>query len=189
MLVIEQIQPGRADPAALDARVLCGDAVSVRISRSGFSLSYAPTGSSHWRSFGVSPRAQDALKGFIPSASIIGAFRDEVPVGIAVMADSRTGWAEVLDLRVDAASRQEGIGRALVEACQRRADQDGMAGLRIVVSDANPVMCQFCEHCGFRLEGIDRLAFAMTPEERVKPLMRRASALIFYRQKERSLSV
>ena len=189
MLVIEQVVPGRIDPAVIDARVLCGDAVSVRVSRSGFGITYTPTGSSHWRAFDLSPRARDALQGLIPSAAIFGAFKDETPVGLAVTVNSRSNWTELLDLRVDTGSRQEGIGRALLEACQRKADQDGMAGLRAVISDANPQLCQFCEHCGFRLEGLDRLAFAMTSEERIKPLMRRASALIFYRQKERSMSV
>ncbi len=185
MLVIRPHTPGKPLTLDIDARTLCGDTVSVRVSHSGYSLSYTPVGSAHWRDFPMSEAAQDALAGVRPGAFILLALQDDRPVGIAVAAFSRTNWCEVLDLRVDTSCRLQGIGRMLLDACVRAAERENMAGLRMTVSDGNPAMCQFAEHCGFRLEGIDRLYFAMSPEEKLKPLMRRACALFFYLQKEK----
>ena len=185
MLVIKPLTPGQPLSREIDARTLCGDTVSVQVTRSGFTLSYMPTGTAHWRSFPWSESAEQTLAGYMPDSFILGAEQDGLLVGLLVAHCSKTRWCEVLDLRVDTSCRLQGIGRTLLDACMRNAARRDMAGLRMVVSDANPAMCQFAQHCGFSLEGIDRLAFAMSPEERLKPMMRRASALIFYRQKER----
>ncbi len=184
MLVIKPLGPGDPLPRDLDARVLCGEDVSVRVSRAGYALSYLPTGATRWRSFEMTEPAREALAGYTPGAFALAAYLDETPAGLAVAANRANRWCDVLDLRVDAAYRQQGIGRMLLEACMRAACDADMAGLRMLVSDLNPVMCQFAEHMGFRVEGLDRLLWAMTPEERIKPMMRRASALIFYRRKE-----
>ncbi len=187
MLVIRTLPAGMQPPREIDARVLCGEDVSVCINRSGirpFSLSYNPAVAARWRTFPPTAEAEAALSGLLPGAVAFGAFQDEDYVGQAVAIPGGTGWCHLADLRVDPAYRMAGIGRALLDACQRFAVQRNMTGLRAVVSDANPVMCQFCEHCGFRVEGIDRLAYAMLPEERIKPMLQRACALVFYRQNE-----
>ena len=186
MLTIRPLIPGESLPREIDARVLCSEAVSVRVGHSGYTLTYLPTGSTRWKVFDPTEPACEAMAGLTPGAFILGAYRDGALAGMAVAANRRSGWCEVLDLRVDAACRQQGIGRMLLDACMRGAAEADRAGLRMLVSDANPAMCQFAEHCGFRLEGIDRLLWAMTPEERIKPMARRACALIFYRQKERN---
>lgn len=187
MLVIKALPAGVLPPREIDARVLCGEDVSVRINRSGihpFSLSYNPAVSARWRTFPPSREAQTAMAGYLPDAAAFGAYLDDAYVGQAVAIASDTGWCYLADLRVDPAFRLQGIGRALLDACQRFAVQKGMCGLRVTVSDTNPVMCQFVEHCGFRLEGIDRLAYAMLPEERIRPMLQRACALVFYRNNE-----
>ncbi|MBR4457417.1 MAG: GNAT family N-acetyltransferase [Clostridia bacterium] len=180
MLMIQPIQPGAVPLRQIDARTLCGDTVSVRIGRSGLSLSYTPIGSALWRDFDPSPRAIDAFDGCLRGSVVLGAYRDERLVGLAAAADGGRGWCEILDLRVDTSCRLRETGRTLLDACRRFAERGGMVGLTMAVSDANPAMCQFAEHCGFRLEGMDRLALAQTPEERVKPMMRRACELYFY---------
>ncbi len=188
MLVIKAIAPGSPLPREIDARTLCGDDVTVHIGRSGlnpFTISYQPSAAARWRSFPVSDEARAVMSGCLPHGALFVAYQDDEPVGQAAAVLSSSGWCHLLDLRVDAAHRLVGVGRSLLDACQRFAAKNGMAGLHLVVSDLNPVMCQFCEHCGFRLEGIDRMACAMLPEERVKPLLQRACALHFYRQNER----
>ena len=187
MLVIKTIPSGVPSGREIDARVLCGEDVTICLNRSGlrpFSLSYHPAASARWRAFPVSEEAAAAQAGMIPGAVHFGAYQDDAFVGQATAVPSRTGWCHLADLRVDPAFRMAGIGRGLLDACQRFAAQQGLQGLRVVVSDTNPVMCQFCEHCGFRPEGIDRLAYAMLPEERIKPMLQRACALVFYRQNE-----
>ena len=188
MLVIKALSPGIPLQREIDARTLCGDTVSVRIGRSGirpFTLAYQPAPSARWRSFPLSEEARMVLAGLLPDSALFGAFQDDEFVGQAMAVLSSSGWCHLVDLRVDTSHRLIGIGRSLLEACQRFAGKNGMAGLHLTVSDLNPVMCQFCEHCGFSLEGIDRLAYAMLPEERMKPLLQRACALHFYRQNER----
>ena len=61
----------------------------------------------------------------------------------------------------------------------------GMTGLKMCVTDTNPVICQFCEHCGFSLQGLDRHALIYTELERDKPLARRACQLHFYQQHQK----
>ena len=46
-------------------------------------------------------------------------------------------------------------------------------------------MCQFCEHEGFSLQGMDRMALALTEQERMKPLAQRSCELIFYKQSKK----
>ena len=185
MLVIKPLLPGEPLPREIDARTLCGDTVSVQVTRSGFALSYMPTGTAQWRSFPYSEYAEEILAGIIPDSFILGAEQDGILVGILAARYCRSRWCEIHDLRIDTSCRMQGIGRTLLDACMRNAVRRDMEGLRIVVSDTNPAMCQFAQHCGFKLEGIDRLAYAMSPEERHKPMIRRASALIVYRQTER----
>ena len=74
---------------------------------------------------------------------------------------------------------------ALIAACERFAERQGMHGLRVTASESNPVLCQFLQHNGFELQGLNRRALIHTPEEREKPLMRRACALYFYRETEK----
>ena len=185
MLMIRPVKPGAVPLQQIDARTLSGDTVAVRIGRSGLSLGYTPNGSAHWRSFGPCPRALDAFAGYLRGAVILGASLEDRPVGIAAVVDSGRGWCEILDLRVDASCRLQGIGRALLDACRRYAERVGLAGVCMAVSDDNPVMCQFAEHCGFRLEGMDRMALTQMPEERIKPMVRRACELYFYLSNEK----
>ena len=184
MLQIRPLAPGELGPDAIDARILCDEAVSVRVGHSGYAVTYLPSGSSRWLCFPPTGAAAEALEGVIPGAFALGAFVDGAPVGLAAAALRPNRWCDLMDLRVDVSFRQQGIGQMLLDACARTAAESNMAGLRMLVSDTNPVMCRFAEHCGFRLEGIDRLLWAMTPAERIKPRARRACALIFYRPAE-----
>ena len=168
------------DGGALGAdKALVGEDAVVRISRLGLSLTYYPAQSAQWRTFPPLPaaRAQMARPGTVR----FGAFLDDRLIGCSAVCALPSLWGELLDLRVDAASRRIGAGRAMLGACQAWAEKQGCAGLRLVTTDQNPGMCQFAEHEGFRLQGMDRYALAMTPEEACRPLGQRACELTFYK--------
>ena len=73
------------------------------------------------------------------------------------------------------------VFRILMLFCEDVSLHRGMRGLKMIVPDSNPAACQFCEHCGFTLQGIDRYALLSAPSERDKPAAARACALLFYR--------
>lgn len=165
----------------IDGASLAGEDVMLRIGRSGFALGYVPLARAEWRSFPPAERLQpEALLADENSAMFL-AFEDDVFVGQAVVFSRReNGWTEILDLRVEAASRRRGVARALLGAMESFSRKAGMQGLRMAVTDDNTVACQFCQHCGFTLQGIDRMALAYTTAQRDKPLARRACQLFFY---------
>ncbi len=160
---------------------LAGEEALLRIGRTGMTLGYAPLPRAEWRVFPPSG-------GFDPAALVNGgqsalfaALDGDNFVGLCGVRATPEGWAEVADIRVDASCRRQGYGRTMLESCEACARQWGMAGLRAVCTDTNPVMCQFLEHCGFTLRGMDSMALAYTEAERDKPLLRRAALLFFYR--------
>ncbi|MBE5804181.1 MAG: GNAT family N-acetyltransferase [Clostridiales bacterium] len=165
---------------------LCGEDVMLRIGRTGFVLGYVPLPRAEWRSFPMPVGLQPSQLLGDPSAAMFLAFDDEVFVGQAIVyTTSETRWTDVLDIRVDAAHRRKGVARALLSAIESFSRKQGMNGLRIALTDDNTVACQFCEHCGFTLQGLDRMALAYTEAERDKPLARRACELYFYQQHQK----
>ena len=78
-----------------------------------------------------------------------------------------------------------GAGKAMLGACQAWAESHHTQGLKLITTDQNPGMCQFCEHEGFSLQGMDRMALALTEPERTKPLAQRSCELIFYKQSKK----
>ena len=165
--------------------VLIGDEAMLQIGRYGFKLSYLHLPNAEWRSF---PPAEDDPADALcqrSDAAVFGAYADERIVGVASVKCSRSGWAELCDIRVEAAHRRQGVATALIAACEGFAARQGMLGLRVTASESNPVLCQFLEHNSFVLQGVDRRALIHTPAERQKPLMRRACAFYFYREFEK----
>lgn len=164
---------------------LCGEDVLLRIGRGGFSLGYVPLTRAEWRSFPPPKSVEPAALLGDESAAMFVAFEEDVFIGSAAIRITETGWAELLDIRVDAAHRRLSVARALLDACERFSADRGMAGLRCTATDTNPAACQFLEHCGFTLQGVDRMALIHTPAERDKPLARRACAITFYRHHQK----
>lgn len=185
MLMVKRLTSPDEARRPLADQVLISEEVLVRVTRTGFSLSYLPTGSSSWQVFPPDLRADPSTLLADGRGAIFGAFVDDVFTGSAAVIPTDSGWAELLDLRVDASLRRQGVGTLLLDTCIDYAARRGMHGIRIVTSDANPVLCQFCEKRGFQLGGMDRLALTMTPAERFKPVLRRACALMFYRMNEK----
>lgn len=165
----------------LEDGVLIGEETMLRVGRSGFSISYVPMERAVWRNF-PGPTADELTETLQDGrGALFGAMDGGRIIGLSCVRLIRTGWAEVRDIRVDASCRRQGIGRMLLDACERFAQEGGARGLRMEVSEANPVLCQFCEHTGFVLHGLDRMALIYTEAERSRPMARRACALYFYR--------
>ena len=179
MLYVKKLENGAAAANLNADKALVGEDVLVRISRLGFSLTYLPASSANWRSFPPSPRASELIQA--PGTVCFGAFLDDRLIGVAAIRVIPGGWSEILDMRVDAASRRIGAGKAMLGACQAWAESHHTQGLKLITTDQNPGMCQFAEHEGFRLQGMDRYALAMTPEEAGRPLGQRACELTFYK--------
>lgn len=187
MLTVRRLTPELLDSIRpISAASLCGEDVMLRIGRSGFTLGYVPLPRAEWRSF-------PAPAGLLPAqlladtcATMFLAFDDDIFVGQAAIYNTpETRWTDILDIRVDAAYRRKGVARALLSAIESFSRQQDMNGLRIALTDDNTVACQFCEHCGFALQGLDRMALAYTAAERDKPLARRACELYFYQQHQK----
>lgn len=160
---------------------LAGEEAMLRITRTGFALQYMPLPRAEWRKFLPDELADPLIVVNDDRSALFAAFEDDAFIGLASVRINPTNWADLLDIRVDASHRRKSVARNLLDACERFADTHGMHGLRIASSDANPALCQFCEHCGFTLCGVDTRALAYTESERLKPLARRASLLFFYR--------
>lgn len=169
----------------LSAACLCGDETVLRMGRSGFSMGYVPLEKAEWRNF--PPSLPLPLPELITrmDASAYGAFEEQKFCALAVVCRDGQGWGELLDIRVDAAWRRQGIATALLASCEGFAVRRGLHGLRVTVSDQNPVMCQFLEASGFQVQGMDRFLYSRLPEERNKPLALRACALMCYKMTER----
>lgn len=161
---------------------LVGEDVLLRVGRGGFALGYVPLQRAEWRDFPADESADPRVALADDRCALFGAFEDNVLIGAAcVRVQPITRWAEITDLRIEAAHRRQGVARNLMDFCERFAIKRGMHGLRIACADTNPALCQFCEHCGFTLAGVDSKALAYTDSERGKPLSRRAALLTFYK--------
>lgn len=163
-----------------DNQLVTEEAV-LRIGRMGLQLSCMPLPKPEWRSF---PAVEYADPHFLvqdEDSAVYGAFEGEKYIGCAAVTINPHGWADVIDLRVDAAFRRQGAGRMLMDKCAAFALKRGLCGLRVACTDQNPGMCQFLEHEGFSLCGFDQMALSQSPVERLKPRSRRSSLLFFYR--------
>lgn len=182
MLIVRRIRADQLDQVqSLTDRQLVSEEALLRIGRTGFQLGYTPLPKAEWRSFPPVDYADPAILTADAGSAFYGAFEGETYIGCAAVTTLPSGWADVIDLRVDAQHRRQGAGRMLLDKCEAFAVKRGLHGLRIACTDTNPGMCQFCEHTGFTLQGLDRMAAAMSSEERAKPVSRRASLLFFYR--------
>lgn len=160
---------------------LVGEEAVLRIGRTGLQLGYVPLPHPEWRSFPPVDYAQPDFLIHDEGSAFYGAFEGEKYIGCAAVTVLPSGWADLLDLRVDAAFRRQGAGKLLLDKCAAFAQKRGLYGLRAACTDANSGMCQFLEHEGFTLHGFDQMALSQSPAERLKPRSRRASLLFFYR--------
>ena len=182
MLIVRRIKPETLHlvKELTDAQLITEEVV-LHVGRMGMQLSYGLLPRSEWRTF---PPVNYAAPAFLvqdDNSAFYAAFDDEKYIGSAAVTLHPNGWADMLDIRVDAAYRRQGAGRMLLDKCASFAQKRELHGLRVACTDTNPGMCRFLEHEGFTLHGFDQMVLSQSPDERIKPRSRRASLLYFYR--------
>lgn len=153
----------------------------LRIGTFGMQLDFMPLPRPEWRSFPPAAYVDPSFLIQDENSALYGAFADDQYIGGTSVTINAQGWADIIDLRVDAAFRRQGAGRMLLEKCASFARKRELHGLRVVCTDQNPGMCQLLQHEGFSLCGFDTMALTQSPQERLKPKSRRPALLIFYR--------
>lgn len=163
-----------------DSQLVTEEAI-LRIGRMGMQLDYASLPKPEWRQFPPVSYADPAFLVQDESSAFYAAFDSEKHIGSAAVTINPNGWADLLDIRVDASHRRQGAGRMLLDKCSSFAKKRDLYGLRVSCTDTNPAMCHFLEHEGFTLHGFDQMVLSQSPDERFKPKSRRSSLLYFYR--------
>lgn len=182
MMIVRRIKPETlqlVEPVN-DTQLVTEDAV-LRIGRMGLQMEIMPAVKPEWRSFPPVAYADPAFLVQDESSSFYAAFEGEQFIGCAAVTIHPNGWADLLDIRVDAAYRRQGAGRMLLDKCAEFAKKHQLHGLRAACTDQNPVMCQFLMQSGFTLHGFDQMILSQAPDERLKPRSKRASLLYYYR--------
>ena len=159
---------------------LVGEAVHLKISRLGFQLDYLPLPRAEWRTFLPVAFSDPAIITQDEASAFFAAFFEGKYIGCAAVTTHPSGWADVLDVRVDPSWRRKGIATALLNHCAHFSHTRGLHGLRIEATDHNPGLCRLCEALGFELAGMDRMAHSRDQRERTKPLLMRPCTLFFY---------
>lgn len=96
---------------------------------------------------------------------ILGAYDGETCVGIAIYQDYYFGYMYLLDLKVSAAARGRGAGRALIEAGKQAARERGYQGLYCQAQDDNLNACLFYLKTGFEIGGFDNHVYQGTSQQ------------------------
>ena len=164
-----------------DARYLAGELVQVRVTRKGFLPEYAPLPTAAWRSCPPPARLTREYILAHPHWACFFAFLDGQFAGQLIARPGGSPLCELLDIRVDATLRRQGIGTELLNTCEAWARKKSLQGIRTEVSDQNPVACQFFQNSGFALGGVDKLQHYADPGQAHKPAALRDSVLFFYR--------
>lgn len=182
MLIVRRIKPETLHQVKelADSQLVTEEAI-LRIGRMGMQLDYGTLPKSEWRIFPPVSYADPTFLVQDESSAFYAAFEGEKYIGGAAVTMNPNGWADVLDIRVDASYRRQGAGRMLLDKCASFAQKRELYGLRVTCTDTNPGMCQFLEHEGFSLHGFDQMVLSQAPDERIKPKSRRSSLLYFYR--------
>lgn len=108
----------------------------------------------------ILPRTIDELRELLDDAFL--AELDGQVVGFAALEIYSSKLAEIRSLAVDDSQRGRGIGRALVDACLRRAEERNVFEVLVVTSEDT-----FFQRCGFdyTLPGEKRALFYQTRDE------------------------
>ena len=96
---------------------------------------------------------------------VFGAYEDGKCVGVAVFEDYWLKYMYLSDLKVSAAARGKGAGRALIRAGLEEAKKRGYRGLYTVAQDNNLNACLFYLRAGFAMGGFDNRVYGGTSQE------------------------
>lgn len=93
-----------------------------------------------------------------------GAYEGDTCVGLAVWKKEWHRYLYLYDLKVCAAFRGKGVGKALIEHGKRLAGDLGLRGLYTVGQDNNLNACRFYLKCGFQIGGFNNRVYDGTSQ-------------------------
>lgn len=96
-----------------------------------------------------------------------GAYENGECIGLAVFKDAFWGFWYLYDLKIRAAFRGKGAGRALIEAGKQEARARGYRGVYLQAQDNNLNACLFYLKCGFFIGGFDNVCYRGTSQSGV----------------------
>lgn len=96
---------------------------------------------------------------------IFGAYEGGVCIGVAIYQDHWLKHMYLYDLKVNAAARGKGVGKALIRAGLEEAKKRGYIGLYTQAQDNNLNACMFYLHAGFEIGGFDNRVYCGTFQE------------------------
>ena len=96
---------------------------------------------------------------------ILGAYEDGKCIGVAIYQDYWLKYMYLYDLKVNAAARGKGVGKALIEAGLAAARERGYRGIYTQARDNNLNACMFYLKAGFEIGGFDNRVYEGTSQE------------------------
>ena len=90
-----------------------------------------------------------------PDKALYLAYRDGQVAGQVRLCRYWNRYAYIEDIVVDASTRREGIGQALMAQAIAWAKTRGCPGIMLEAQDNNVAACRLYEHCGLMLAGFD----------------------------------
>ncbi len=93
-----------------------------------------------------------------------GAYEDGVCLGLAIYKKGFFDYWYLEDLKVSAAARRKGIGRALIRSGLDYAKAQGYLGVYLQAQDNNLSACLFYLSCGFEIGGFDNRVYDGTAQ-------------------------
>lgn len=108
---------------------------------------------------GIHPDEFSAYLEQSPRGAIFVAWRGDSAVGHVVVSAHWNHFAHIDELAVDAASRGQGVARALLDVARFWATRQQLAGVMLETQNNNLGACRLYERCGFELAGIDHLRY------------------------------
>lgn len=95
---------------------------------------------------------------------ILGAYEDSKCIGVAIYEDYWLKYMYLYDLKVNAAARGKGVGKALIRAGLAEAAARGYRGLYTQAQDNNLNTCMFYLSAGFEIGGFDNRVYGGTSQ-------------------------
>lgn len=95
----------------------------------------------------------------------LGAYRDGICAGLAVLQKSWNKYLYVYDLKVSRSLRGKGVGGMLMNGAEEIAKELGYRGLWVVAQDNNLAACRFYLKQGFAIGGLDTQVYHGTSQQ------------------------
>lgn len=101
----------------------------------------------------------------IQNSTFIGAYDDDVCIGLAVMQNSLFKYMYLYDLKVNLKYRQKGVAKRLMDQAKEIAVASGYRGIYTQGQDNNLGACLFYIKTGFYIGGLDTNVYKGTKQE------------------------